>query len=76
MTIQREYGVRTSRDAIALLMRVHYGFFMSNPHFWYDPDLVQADGITCRLASELRARASSGPVSAGRLRRNRIYNTT
>jgi hypothetical protein len=43
-----------STDAVALLMRVHYGFFMSNPHFWDEPTLVEADGIICRLASELR----------------------
>jgi hypothetical protein len=43
----------TGTDAVALLMRVHYGFFMSNPYFWYEPALVESDGIICRLASDL-----------------------
>ncbi len=43
----------TGTDAVALLMRVHYGFFMSNSYFWYEPALVESDGIICRLASEL-----------------------
>ena len=47
----------TGTDAVALLMRVHYGFFMSNPYFWYEPALVESDGIICRLASELRTGA-------------------
>jgi hypothetical protein len=47
----------TGKDAAAFLMRVHYGFFISNPQFWYEPTLVEADGIICRLASELRTEA-------------------
>jgi hypothetical protein len=54
---QDEYELVTGTDAAAFLMRVHYGFFMSNPHFWYEPTLMEADGIICRLASELRMEA-------------------
>jgi hypothetical protein len=41
-------------DPVACLMQVHYGFFMSNPQFWYDRDLREADAIVCTLASEIR----------------------
>lgn len=41
-------------DPVVFLMRVHYGFFMSNPAFWYDTDLREADAIICALASKIR----------------------
>jgi hypothetical protein len=40
-------------------MRVHYRFFMSNPRFWYQRDLIAADQIICVATSELR-RSSAG----------------
>jgi hypothetical protein len=41
-------------DAIALLMRIHYGVFMANPRFWYEKDLREADTLICVAASDLR----------------------
>ena len=57
MQALQEHEQETSTDAVALLMRIHYGFFMSNPRFWYEPTLVEADAIMCLLASELRTAA-------------------
>lgn len=44
----------TELDPVVFLMRVHYGFFMSNPGFWYHTNLREADAIICALASEIR----------------------
>lgn len=41
-------------QAVQFLMRVHYGFFMSNKQFWYDRDLQAADVLICVAASDLR----------------------
>jgi len=42
---------------IAKLMRIHYGFFMANPRFWYDTNLQEADALIVIAASNLRASA-------------------
>lgn len=42
-------------NGVEFLMRVHYGFFMANKQFWYDANLIAADAIICRLASEMRS---------------------
>lgn len=57
MAISTNIELVTRADAVAFLMRVHYGFFIANPRFWDEPTLVEADGIICRLASELRTEA-------------------
>lgn len=45
-------------EAIALLMRIHYGpVFMGNKRFWNDRDLQEADKIICVAASDLRKSA-------------------
>jgi len=44
-------------DPVVFLMRVHYGFFLSNPAFWYDTDAREADAIICALASTIRHEA-------------------
>lgn len=44
----------TKEEAIAFLMRIHYNFFMSNPRFWYERDLMVADMMICVAASDLR----------------------
>jgi len=36
------------------LMRIHYCFFMANPRFWYDRNLIDADALICIAASNLR----------------------
>jgi hypothetical protein len=46
------------KEAIAQMMRIHYGVFMENPRFWYDKDLQEADKLICVSASDLR-RANS-----------------
>lgn len=40
--------------ALAKLLSVHYGHFMANPRFWYEPALIEADSIVCVAASDLR----------------------
>lgn len=42
------------QEALEMLMRIHYDFFMSNQRFWYDKDLREADGFVCVAASDLR----------------------
>ena len=41
-------------NPIDFLMRIHYRFFMANPRFWYERDLIEADAIICIAASDLR----------------------
>jgi hypothetical protein len=45
---------QASAPIIAKLMRIHYGFFMVNPRFWYDKNLQEADAIIVIAASNLR----------------------
>jgi hypothetical protein len=35
-------------------MSVHYNLFMVNPRFWYERNLIEADALICKAASELR----------------------
>lgn len=44
----------TDFRAVDFLMRVHYGFFMKNPRFWYDKALIDADRYIVVAASDLR----------------------
>ena len=41
-------------EGLALLVRIHYNFFMKQSRFWYDHDLMEADGIIVNLASKMR----------------------
>lgn len=41
-------------EAIAWLMRIHYGVFMANSRFWYDHNLIDADSVIVIAASNLR----------------------
>ncbi len=43
-------------EAIAMLLRIHYGVFMANPRFWYERNLQEADAVIVVAASDLRAR--------------------
>ena len=44
----------TNEERIDMLMGIHYGFYMSNPRFWYDKELQEEDKILCVEASNLR----------------------
>ena len=46
--------IETRKDAVAFLMRVHYGFFMRQSRFWYDRNLREADMLIVVRASDLR----------------------
>jgi hypothetical protein len=44
-------------------MRIHYGFFMKNPRYWYDKGLMEADKLICKAASDLRATLAAAPAT-------------
>jgi hypothetical protein len=44
----------TQNEAVARLMRIHYGIFMANQRFWYDKALIDADRLVCVTASNIR----------------------
>lgn len=44
----------TQEQAVELLMRVHYSFFMTNPRFWYDKNLLESDKLIVVAASDIR----------------------
>jgi hypothetical protein len=40
-------------EAISQLLRIH-GYFMLNPRFWYEKNLMEADKLICVAMSDLR----------------------
>lgn len=58
------YGI-TRDEALGFLMRVHYGFFMRNPRFWYERDLQAADMLIVAKASELHHEGAVHELTSG-----------
>jgi hypothetical protein len=41
-------------DGLEMLVRIHYNFFMKQSRFWYEHNLMEADGIIVNIASVMR----------------------
>jgi hypothetical protein len=53
--VERSRKGETRLSLYLMLRRVHEGFFMANPRFWYEPDLRMADAIVTVAMSNMRA---------------------